>query len=129
MNKKIFLPILLLFVLFGCGHPITAIQIPGAKPTLLGIWEHDEENLTIEFESGTYIVSYVSLDGYGEWKYVSDELINTIDVRDTLCGYANWGRYTYRFTNTGMYMLGNDEGCRGRLDRWNGFWTRIVAGE
>ena len=120
-----FLSILLLLTLFGCAPSITVYQLPDVNPSILGIWEHDSNPVSIEFEPGSYTVSYQSLTGYGEWRYM-EGLPNTIRVRDTLCKMNVWGEYHIFFTKTGIYLSGNDMECRGRLDRWGGYWTAIL---
>lgn len=120
-----FLPALLLIFLFACTPTISVFEIPEESRLLPGLYEHDINNLAIDFESSTYIVYYTSLIGYGEWRYIAG-FPNTIRVRDTLCGNTAYGEYHILFTKTGIHLTGNDMNCRGRLDRWAGNLTAIT---
>lgn len=120
-----FLLVFLLIFLFGCTPSISVVQLPNEDRSLLGLYEHDVNDLSIDFESASYTVYYTSLIGYGTWSYIVG-LPNTIRVKDTLCGNTAYGEYHILFTKTGIHLTGNDMNCRGRLDRWAGNLTAIT---
>lgn len=122
MNKLI---IVLSIMIVGCTHPVEPVLIPVAAPTIIDIWVHDTTPaLRLEIQSGgTYVAHYLSLSAVGIWSLIPDRH-NVIEVQDNICTYAAIGLYTFEFTDNGMYLLGNDPRCRGRLDKWAGHWTR-----